>query len=153
MVQTVTIGPRKSVLIAVIWAIVILLGLIAILVRDIGPAVELFGAGAMTIWLLLETIRLMASSLTVELDDAMLAIRRGGKLVFKGRYYSAKRTVIPIKGIAFAIEPMPLLGAMMMNFSNVFILNVRRDRVALPGVFLTGLDAVWAAIPPQRQVK
>ena len=60
--------------------------------------------------------------------------------------------MVPFMGLAFAIEPIGSTRAMAMNFSNAFLINAKRDRIALPGVFLRGLDDVWDAIPRDKQV-
>ncbi|MCB1493059.1 MAG: hypothetical protein KDJ77_14890 [Rhodobiaceae bacterium] len=146
------VHPRRSVMVVAILGILAICVLLAVMMARLGPALELLGSAAIAVWLVMECVRLMTTTLTVKVTKTDFSIARGQKVIFEGQYFAAKRTMVPFMGLAFAIEPIGSTRAMAMNFSNAFLINAKRDRIALPGVFLRGLDDVWDAIPRDKQV-
>lgn len=144
---TITVWPRRLTTIVNITVLALLLAIIVRMIVSLGAHIELLGSAVIVGWLMLESIRLLFATITVVIDDETIEITRGQTVLFNGRYYAAKRTVIPLKGLAFAVEPMGLVPVLTMNFTHVFVLNVRRDRIAFPGIFVAGLDNLWDAVP------
>lgn len=136
------ITGRKT---AVAMLLAMLAGMLLVVIQlltKIGFIVELFGAGLVVAWLALEAFRLYTLKLVIELSPDHLTLKRGATIIHDGPIFAVKATTIPLMGLAFAVEPMTLGRVLTLNFNQVFVINARRNRLALPGVFLSGLRPV-----------
>lgn len=148
---SVDIVPRRAAAVGVAVVAALLAFVIMRVAWAADSMVALLIGAAMSALFVMESIRLFGTVLTIDIGSDTFTIRRGEKTIFSGPYFAVRRTVMPLFGVAFFIEPMPALHATTMNFANVFVMNARRDRIALPGIFLADLDRLWEAVPEDKR--